>query len=84
VLSEAFPRRPAPVCAQAAAGPAPVAGPGAPTGDPPQGAPPQDRLPATGPAADVALAAALALLAAAALRRRGRPVSLNGSSTPAA
>jgi hypothetical protein len=76
VLSEAFPRRPAPVCAQAAAGPAPVAGPGAPTGERPQPAPADGRLPATGWTGGVALAALTAAASGLLVWRRRRAVSL--------
>lgn len=60
------------VCAQAATAPAPVAGPAGP-GSTPEAAPPQDRLPATGPAVGTGLVALLALAWAALVRRRNRP-----------
>jgi hypothetical protein len=73
VLTEAYPTRPAPLCAQAAAAPAPVPAPGGGSAPDPQTGPAQDRLPATGPAGVVALAAAVTLLAALLLRRRRTP-----------
>ncbi len=72
VLTEAFSAQPAPVCAQAASGPAPVAGPGGPPAQQPAPPPAQGSLPVTGPAAATALGAlTLTALGALLWRRRG-------------
>lgn len=84
VLTEAFASRPAPVCAQVAAAPAPAAGPGGESAPQPPAGPAEDRLPATGRELPATLAALVVATVGALAWRRRRSVSLSGSRGAAA